>query len=116
MAKNKKATAETQVEELVMDVMPGADPVSEEEAKAFEVDLNFDDVPEDENEEVEQEVDATPEEEVVEKNQKQKQKQKQKQNQKLVAKKEWLKTASKLHNQIFSQLKEASKTLTNQLK
>lgn len=67
MAKNKKATAETQVEELVMDVMPGADPVSEEEAKAFEVDLNFDDVPEDENEEVKQEVDATPEEEVVEK-------------------------------------------------
>ena len=66
MAKSKKATAETQVEELVMDVMPGADPVSEEEAKAFEVDLNFDDVPEEENEEVEQAVDATPEEKVVE--------------------------------------------------
>ena len=47
MAKSKKKTAETQIEEIIMDGMPGADTVSEEEAKAFEVDLNFDEVQED---------------------------------------------------------------------
>lgn len=66
MAKSKKKTAETQIEEIVMDGMPGADVVSEEEAKAFEVDLNFDDVPEDQNEEVEEQNDAVAEEKVAE--------------------------------------------------
>ena len=66
MAKTKKKTAETQTEEIIMDGMPGADVVSEEEAKEFEVDLNFDDVQEDENEEVEEQNDAVAEEEVVE--------------------------------------------------
>jgi len=66
MAKSKKKTAETQIEEIIMDGMPGADVVSEEEAKAFEVDLNFDEVQEDQNEEVEEQNDAVAEEEVAE--------------------------------------------------
>jgi hypothetical protein len=66
MAKSKKKTAETQIEEIIMDGMPGADIVSEEEAKAFEVDLNFDEVQEDQNEEVEEQNDAVAEEEVAE--------------------------------------------------
>ena len=35
MAKSKKKTAETQIEEIIMDGMPGADTVSEEEAQPF---------------------------------------------------------------------------------
>ena len=66
MAKSKKKTAETQIEEIIMDGMPGADIVSEEEAKAFEVDLNFDEVQEDQNEEVEEQNDVVAEEEVAE--------------------------------------------------
>ena len=67
MAKSKKQDNAKAEESLIMEVMPGADVVSEEEAKPFEVDLNFDEVPEEEtkDEEVEQEVDATSEEEVV---------------------------------------------------
>ena len=65
MAKSKKNTAETQVTEVIMDVMPGADIVSENDAKPFEVDLNFD-VQEDENEEVEEQDDDVAEEEVAE--------------------------------------------------
>ena len=66
MAKSKKQDNTEAKEDLVMDVMPGADAVSEEDAKPFEVDLNFEeDAPKEEaeNEEVEQEVDAAPEEE-----------------------------------------------------
>jgi len=66
MAKSKKKTAETQIEEIIMDGMPGADIVSEEEAKAFEVDLNFDEVQEDQNEEVEEQNDGVAEETVAE--------------------------------------------------
>lgn len=68
MAKSKKQDNAEAPEELVLDGMPGADAVSEEEVKPFEVDLNFeDDAPEEEakDEEVEQEVDATSEEEAV---------------------------------------------------
>ena len=68
MAKSKKQdNAEAKDDTLMMDVMPGADAVSDEEAKSFDVDLNFDEVPEEEaqDEKVEQEVDAAPEEEVV---------------------------------------------------
>ena len=65
MAKSKKNTAETQVTEVIMDVMPGADIVSEDEAKPFEVDLNFD-VQEDENEEVEEQNDDVAKEAVAE--------------------------------------------------
>ena len=32
---------ETNVDELVMDRMPGADAITEEDTKPFEVDLNF---------------------------------------------------------------------------
>jgi len=69
MAKSKKKdNAEAKDDTLIMDVMPGADAVSEEEAKSFDVDLNFEeDAPEEEaqDEKVEQEVDAAPEEEAV---------------------------------------------------
>jgi hypothetical protein len=65
MAKSKKNTAETQVTEVIMDVMPGADIVSENDAKPFEVDLNFD-VQEDENEEVEEQNDDVAKEAVAE--------------------------------------------------
>jgi hypothetical protein len=68
MAKSKKQDNAEAKEDIVMEVMPGADGISEDEAKPFEVDLNFEeDAPEEEaeNEEVEQEVDAAPEEEVV---------------------------------------------------
>ena len=69
MAKSKKKdNAEPKDDTLMMDVMPGADVVSEEEAKPFDVDLNFEeDAPEEEaqDEKVEQEVDAAPEEEAV---------------------------------------------------
>ena len=69
MAKSKKKdNAEPKDDTLMMDVMPGADVVSEEEAKPFDVDLNFEeDAPEEEaqDEKVEQEVDATPEKEAV---------------------------------------------------
>jgi hypothetical protein len=65
MAKSKKNTAETQVTEVIMDVMPGADIISEDEAKPFEVDLNFG-VQEDENEEVEEQNDDVAKEAVAE--------------------------------------------------
>ena len=68
MAKSKKQDNAETKEDIVMEVMPGADGISEDEAKPFEVDLNFEeDAPEEEaqNEEVEQEVDAAPEEEAV---------------------------------------------------
>ena len=34
--------AEDKKDDIVMDVMPGADKITEEDAKHFEVDLNFD--------------------------------------------------------------------------
>ena len=43
----KKETTANADEKLIMDVWPGADPISEEDAKPFEVDLNFD-TPDDE--------------------------------------------------------------------
>jgi len=59
---------ETNVDEMVMDRMPGADAISEEDAKPFEVDLNFEDEPQEEevNEEVSEETNSLPEEEVAE--------------------------------------------------
>lgn len=59
---------ETNVNELVMDRMPGADVITEEDIKPFEVDLNFEDEPQEEevNEEVSEETNSLPEEEVVE--------------------------------------------------
>jgi len=54
------------MDDLIMDGMPGADTVSEEEAQPFGVDLNFDEVQEDKNEEVEEQNDAVAEEEVAE--------------------------------------------------
>jgi hypothetical protein len=59
---------ETNVDEMVMDRMPGADAISEDDAKPFEVDLNFEDEPQEEevNEEVSEETNSLPEEEVVE--------------------------------------------------
>lgn len=64
MAK-KEETQETN--EIVMETVPGADPVSEEDTKPFEVDLNFENVEEEsDNEEVTEETDAPAEEEVVE--------------------------------------------------
>ena len=51
MAKNKKE--ENQIEDnVVFETMPGADPVSEEDSKPFEVDMNFE-TPQDEEDEVE---------------------------------------------------------------
>ena len=44
MAKSKKQDNAEAPEELVLDGMPGADAVSEEEVKPFEVDLNFEEV------------------------------------------------------------------------
>ena len=66
MAKTKEKNNAEKMDDLIMDGMPGADVVSEEEAKAFEVDLNFDEVQEDKNEEVEEQNDAVAEEEVAE--------------------------------------------------
>lgn len=66
MAKKEETN---EVNELVMDRMPGADAISEEEAKPFEVDLNFEEEPKDEepeNEEVSEETNSVSEEEVVE--------------------------------------------------
>lgn len=59
---------ETNVNELVMDRMPGADAITEEDAKPFEVDLNFEDEPKEEevNEKVSEETNSLSEEEVVE--------------------------------------------------
>tara|TARA_A200000159_G_scaffold55873_1_gene51672 strand:- start:924 stop:1949 length:1026 start_codon:yes stop_codon:yes gene_type:complete len=54
MAKTQdNTTAEDKVE---LDVMPGADPISEEEAKPFEVDMNFE-TPEEDEEEAQEEAD-----------------------------------------------------------
>ena len=58
----KKPETET-TEDVVYDTMPGADPKTEEEAKPFEVDLNFDDPAKDEDEE---EAEETQEEETDE--------------------------------------------------
>ena len=60
--------AEDKKDDIVMDVMPGADKITEEDAKHFEVDLNFDEpeVPEAPEEETEEEVEFPAEEEVVE--------------------------------------------------
>lgn len=66
MAKMKEKNNAEKMDDLIMDGMPGADVVSEEEAKAFEVDLNFDEVQEGENEEVEEQNDAVAEETVAE--------------------------------------------------
>ena len=66
MAKTKEKNNAEKMDDLIMDGMPGADTVSEEEAQPFGVDLNFDDVQEDENEEVEEQNDAVAEEEVAE--------------------------------------------------
>jgi hypothetical protein len=66
MAKKEETN---EVNELVMDRMPGADAISEEETKPFEVDLNFEEEPKDEepeNEEVSEETNSLAEEEVVE--------------------------------------------------
>jgi len=59
---------ENNVNELVMDRMPGADAISEEDVKPFEVDLNFEDEPKEEevNEKVSEETNSLPKEEVVE--------------------------------------------------
>lgn len=60
---------ENNTNEIVMDRMPGADLISEEEVKPFEVDLNFEEEPKDEepeNEEVSEETNTLAEEEVVE--------------------------------------------------
>ena len=49
MAKSKKQDNAETKEDIVMEVMPGADGISEDEAKPFEVDLNFEeDAPEEE--------------------------------------------------------------------
>jgi len=55
------------VDNIIMEAMPGGEPLKEEDTK-FEVDLNFGDVPQEEeiNEEVSEEVNAAPEEEVAE--------------------------------------------------
>lgn len=66
MAKSKEKNNAEKMDDLIMDGMPGADTVSEEEAQPFGVDLNFDEVQEDENEEVEEQNDAVAEEEVAE--------------------------------------------------
>tara|TARA_B100001559_G_scaffold48792_2_gene37231 strand:+ start:2005 stop:3033 length:1029 start_codon:yes stop_codon:yes gene_type:complete len=55
MAKTQdNTTAEDKVE---LDVMPGADPISEEEAKPFEVDMNFETPEEEDEEEAQEEAD-----------------------------------------------------------
>lgn len=59
MAKNKKEDNQN-VDDVVLDAMPGADPKTEEDAKGYEVDLNFDDPVETED---------TPEEEETEEEQ-----------------------------------------------
>ena len=41
MAKNQKEDNQN-VDDVVLDAMPGADPKTEEDAKGYEVDLNFD--------------------------------------------------------------------------
>jgi hypothetical protein len=66
MAKTKEKNNAEKMDDLIMDGMPGADTVSEEEAQPFGVDLNFDEVQEDENEEAEGQNDAIAEEEVAE--------------------------------------------------
>jgi hypothetical protein len=66
MAKSKEKNNAEKMDDLIMDGMPGADTVSEEEAQPFGVDLNFDEVQEDKNEEVEEQNDAVAEEEVAE--------------------------------------------------
>ncbi len=65
MAKTKKTETPTD-DTIVMEVMPGADPISEEDAKPFEVDLNFENTDSTEGEEIEEESETelttTPEE------------------------------------------------------
>ena len=67
MAKKEK-TNETLMDEMLLEAMPGGDPIKQEDTK-FDVDLNFEPVEEEEsdNEEVTEELDASAEEEVAEK-------------------------------------------------
>ena len=67
MAKNQKEDNQN-VDDVVLDAMPGADPKTEEDAKGYEVDLNFDDPvetedkpEEEETEEEQDEVETTEE-------------------------------------------------------
>src|SRR5210317_101867 len=66
MAKKEK-TNETLMDEMLLEAMPGGDPIKQEDTK-FDVDLNFEPVEEEEsdNEEVTEELDASAEEEVAE--------------------------------------------------
>ena len=68
MAKSKKKNNAEKMDDLIMDVMPGADAVADEEAEPFNVDLNFEDAPEEEkkDEEVKEEDDSPSEEEAPE--------------------------------------------------
>jgi hypothetical protein len=61
------ANKKDDIDNIIMEAMPGGEPLKEEDTK-FEVDLNFDDVPQEEetDEEVSEEVNVAPEEEVVE--------------------------------------------------
>lgn len=60
------ANKKDDIDNIIMEAMPGGEPLKEEDTK-FEVDLNFGDVPqEEENEEVSEETNSLPEEEVVE--------------------------------------------------
>ena len=64
MAKTKKTETPTD-DKIILDVMPGADPISEEDAKPFEVDMNFENPKEgeiEEESESETELTTTPEE------------------------------------------------------
>ena len=56
MAKNQKEDNQN-VDDVVLDAMPGADPKPEEDAKGYEVDLNFDDPVETEDKPEEEEID-----------------------------------------------------------
>ena len=66
MAKKEK-TNETLMDEMLLEAMPGGDPIKQEDTK-FDVDLNFEPVEEEEsdNEEVTEELDASAEEKVAE--------------------------------------------------
>ena len=61
MARKKKAAKAEEVNEIILDGVPGADPISEEDAESFQVDLNFEDAVETEEVEFpkEQEIEET---------------------------------------------------------
>lgn len=61
------ANKKDDIDNIIMEAMPGGEPLKEEDTK-FDVDLNFGDVPQEEetDEEVSEEVNVAPEEEVVE--------------------------------------------------